>query len=143
MQLIASRARSFLKAAPSALARDLYVEKVAEKIGASADTIRRALAGQAPRGQAPVSKPQPAKPAAPVSLAVVQLELVIVAHALRNPKLAEVLAQSGAVGEFIHAALREAADAVCSSTEGQDALHLHGQRGETNQGSHRKAENIR
>jgi DNA primase len=114
--------KGIVQAAPSALARDLYVEKVAEKIGASADTIRRALAGQAPRGQAPASKPQPAKPSAPISLAVVQSELVIVAILLRNPKLAPVLAQSGAVSEFVHARLRDAADAVCSGSDAQDAL---------------------
>jgi DNA primase len=114
--------KGIVQAAPSALARDLYVEKVAEKIGASADTIRRALAGQAPRGQAPASQPQQAKPSAPISLAVVQSELVIVAILLRNPKLSPVLAQSGAVSEFVHARLRDAADAVCSGSDAQEAL---------------------
>jgi DNA primase len=114
--------KGIVQAAPSALAKDLYIEKVAEKIGASPDTIRRALSGQAPVKQAAQPNPQAARPAAPVSLAVVQHELVIVAIVIRDPKLALVLAQSGAVGEFVHAALREAADAICSGSDAQDAL---------------------
>ena len=34
--------KGIVAAAPSALARDLYVDKVAAKIGASADAVRRA-----------------------------------------------------------------------------------------------------
>jgi DNA primase len=113
--------KGIVQAAPSALAKDLYIEKVAEKIGASPETIRRALSGQAPAKPQAQVKAQPVKPAAPVSISVVQQELVIVAIVARNPKLAPTLAQSGAVGEFVHAALREAADSVCSG-EGQDAL---------------------
>jgi DNA primase len=112
--------KGIVQAAPSALARDLYVEKVAEKIGASAETIRRALAGQAPGRQAP-AKPQPASPA-PLSLPVVQSELVIVAILVRNPSLAKTLAQSGAVGDFVHSGLREAADSICAGNDAQDAL---------------------
>jgi DNA primase len=113
--------KGIVQAAPSALARDLYVEKVAERLGASADTIRRALAGQAPGKQAQ-AKAQPVKPAAPLSLPVVQSELVIVAILLRDPKLAKALAQSGAVGDFVHPGLREAADSICAGNDAQDSL---------------------
>jgi len=39
--------KGIVQAAPSPLARDLYVEKVAEKVGAPVDAIARALAGKA------------------------------------------------------------------------------------------------
>src|SRR5205807_430789 len=56
--------KGIVHAAPSQLARDLYVDKVAEKIGASAETVKRALAGkseaQATR-QAP-KRPEPERP---------------------------------------------------------------------------------
>jgi hypothetical protein len=52
----------------------------------------------------------------------VQLELVIVAMVVRNPKLVPVLAQSGAVAEFIHPRLREVADAISSGSDPQDAV---------------------
>src|SRR3954462_6376008 len=38
--------KGIVQAAPSPLARDLYVEKVAEKVGAPAEAVRRALAGK-------------------------------------------------------------------------------------------------
>src|SRR5438132_4209692 len=50
--------KGIVGAAPSALARDLYIEKVAEKIGTSPDAIRRALAGKA---AAQASRPPPAR----------------------------------------------------------------------------------
>jgi DNA primase len=118
--------KGIVKAAPSALARDLYVEKVAEKIGASVDVVRRALSGQAPprpptpSPAAAQAKPPAAKPAA--SPPVVQSELVIVAAVVRNPALRETLAKSGAVGEFVHPGLREAADVICAGEDPQDSL---------------------
>src|SRR5205823_2025395 len=39
--------KGIIQAAPSELARDLYVEKVAEKIGAAADLVKRALSVKA------------------------------------------------------------------------------------------------
>jgi DNA primase len=112
--------KGIVQAAPSSLARDLYVEKVAEKIGASADTVRRALAGQA---QAAPAKRAPAPaPKAALSLPAVQSELVIVAAVVRNPALRETLMRSGAVSDFVHPGLREAADAICSGDDPQDSL---------------------
>jgi DNA primase len=113
--------KGIVQAAPSALARDLYVEKVAEKLGASQDIIRRALAGKAP--SAPAAK-APARETAPqaLSMSVVKAELVILAAILREPKLSPVLSKSGAVGDFVHPALRDAADAACSGAETESLL---------------------
>src|SRR5207248_1771305 len=87
------------KAGARELARDLYVEKVAEKIGAAADLVKRALSGKAGAQQA--AKPQAARKEAqqPVALSVLKTELVILASVLRKPELAETLSRSGAVGE--------------------------------------------
>ncbi len=112
--------KGIVQAAPSELARDLYVEKVAEKIGASADVIRRALAGR-PAQQA--GRPTPSRTEAqPLPLSVLKAELVIVATVLRRPELAEALSRSGAVGEFVHAGLREVADTICSGGSADQAL---------------------
>jgi DNA primase len=112
--------KGIVQAAPSPLARDLYVEKIAEKIGAPADAISRALAGKAPVRTAP--KAAAAEPARPLPHSVLKAELVILAAVVRNPGLAPELAHSGAVGEFVHPALRDAADAVCSGADPQSAL---------------------
>jgi len=113
--------KGIVQAAPSPLARDLYVEKVAEKIGAPVEAIRRALAGKSapppPARQAP-----PPDAGKPLPLSVLKAELVILAALVRHPELAPELAHSGAVGEFIHPALREAADAVCSGADAQSAI---------------------
>ncbi len=111
--------KGIVQAAPSELARDLYVEKVAEKIGASADVVRRALAGKA----APqAAKPAPVEKSQPLPLSVLKAELVIVASVLHRPELAEALSRSGAVGEFVHAGLREVADAICSGGSAEEAV---------------------
>ena len=114
--------KGIVQAAPSPLARDLYVEKVAEKIGAPAEAIRRALAGK-PAAQ-PAAKPHvgSAEPEKPLSHSVLKAELVILAAVVRHPELATELAHSGAVGEFVQPALRAAADAVCSGQDAQGAI---------------------
>jgi DNA primase len=114
--------KGIVQAAPSPLARDLYVEKVAEKIGAPAEAIRRALAGK-PAAQ-PAAKPHvgSAEAEKPLSHSVLKAELVILAAVVRHPELATELAHSGAVGEFVQPALRAAADAVCSGQDAQGAI---------------------
>jgi DNA primase len=113
--------KGIIQAAPSELARDLYVEKVAEKIGASAATVKRALSGKAPEQPARPAQPRtPDKPEKPIPLALVKQELVIVAMLVRNPKLSSSLSKS--VADFAHAALREAADQICSGTAPDEAL---------------------
>ena len=113
--------KGIVHAAPSELAKDLYVEKVAEKIGAPAELVKRALAGKA--APAP-EKPQAARPQPPqpIALSVLKAELVIVAAVLRKPELAEALSKSGAVGEFAHPGLREVADAICSGGSAEAAV---------------------
>jgi hypothetical protein len=53
---------------------------------------------------------------------VLKAELVIVATVLRRPGLAEELSRSGAVGEFVHAGLREVADTICSGGSAEAAV---------------------
>lgn len=111
--------KGIVQAAPSELARDLYVDKIAEKVGASAATVRRALAGQAapPPAQKPAAPKQADKP---IPLALVKQELVILAAIVRNAALAPSVAK--AVGEFAHAALREAADSICSGNKPDEVV---------------------
>jgi len=114
--------KGIVQAAPSPLARDLYVEKVGAMIGAPVEAVRRALAGKPP---APPSKPPPERaraPERPLPPSVLKAELVILAAVVRHPELATELAHSGAVGEFVHPALREAADAVCAGHDAQGAI---------------------
>jgi len=111
--------KGIVHAAPSALARDLYIEKVAEKLGAGADIIRRALAGKA--APAPAAK-APTRDNTPLPPSVIKAELVILAAILRQPPLSAVLGKSGAVGDFVHPALRDAADAACSGAERESLI---------------------
>jgi len=129
--------KGIVQAAPSQLARDLYVDKVAEKIGAPPEAIKRALAGKAPPppGKPKAERPEGEEPALPATggarsaqhpaerplpLSVVKAELVILAALLRRPELSKALASS--VGEFVHPALREAADAVCTGAAADVAM---------------------
>ena len=112
--------KGIVHAAPSELAKDLYIEKVAEKIGASAELVKRALAGKKSPEQA--ARPAPARKTEPLPLSVLKTELVIVASLLRKPELAEALSRSGAVGEFAHPGLREVADAICSGGSAEVAV---------------------
>jgi DNA primase len=124
--------KGIVQAAPSELARDLYVEKVAEKVSASPDVVRRALSGK-PVQQAAKLAPARIGTAAgeaksergagqPLPLSVLKAELVIVASVLHRPELAEALSRSGAVGEFVHPGLREVADAICAGGAAEAAV---------------------
>jgi DNA primase len=112
--------KGIVQAAPSALARDLYVEKVAEKLGTGVEVIRRALAGKAAR--APAEKAPARENNVPLPPAVLRWELVILAVLLRRPELSNVLTKRGAVGDFVHPVLREAADALCGGAEKEGLL---------------------
>jgi len=111
--------RGIVQAAPSQLARDLYLDKVAEKIGASAEAVRRALAG---KPQPPPARQAPARPAPqqPLPPSVVKAELVILAAIARRPDLSRAVA--GSVGDFVHMALREAADSICGGAAPDAAI---------------------
>src|SRR5437868_6302882 len=108
--------KGIVAAAPSPLARDLYIEKVAQKLGAPPEAVRRALAGKSAPPPARPAPKRPPEPEKPLPLSVIKTELVILAAVLRKPELARRAAPI--VSEFIHPSLREAADAVCA---GQDA----------------------
>src|SRR5438128_4544126 len=114
--------KGIVQAAPSPLARDLYVEKVAEKVGAPVDAIARALAGKASILAPKTAASREAEPGKPLPDWGQQAATVIRAVLVRNPGLAPDLAHSGAVGEFVHPSLRDAADAVCSGADPQSAV---------------------
>ena len=112
-----------VRAAPTPLARDLYIEKVAQRIEAPADAVRAAVDG---RRAAPAKKPaQPARgqpsarPAPPENLALVREELAILAYALHSTEFAKVVDDSGALARFTVAAIREVAErAVLDARKG-------------------------
>jgi DNA primase len=99
--------KGIVAAAPSSLARDLYVEKVAEKIGASPDAIRRALSGkQAPPAPQKGADRPAARNEAPRLSA--KMEIQIAALMLESPELCTVVERHGA--GFSLAAIRELAE---------------------------------
>jgi hypothetical protein len=124
--------KGIVQAAPSELARDLYVEKVAEKVSASPDVVRRALSGKPVQQAAKLAPARIGRAAGeaksergagqPLPLSVLKAELVIVASVLHRPELAEALSRSGAVGEFVHPGLREVADAICAGGAAEAAV---------------------
>jgi DNA primase len=101
-----------VKAAPNELARALYIEKVAMRIGASAEVVQQALAGKAPASQKPASALAQQRQATVEALpsAAARAELVIVAHMLRSPELCVFVESSGAVSRFSMAGLRDLAE---------------------------------
>ena len=114
-----------VRAAPSELSRALYIEKVAEKIGTSADVIREALSGKAapaqPAARAAPAPEQKRKLEALPSLAA-RAEVVILAHLLRSPAVRPAVAISGAVSRFSMVELRELAEQALSPDVDTDAL---------------------
>ena len=101
-----------VRAAPTPLARDLYVEKVAQRIDAPVDAVRLALEGKrAAKKPAPPARGQPSvRSAAPENLALVREELAILAYALHSAEFAKVVEDSGALAGFTVAAVREVAE---------------------------------
>jgi DNA primase len=119
-----------VRAAPTPLARDLYLEKVAQRIDAPVDAVRAAIDGRrAPAAKKPA---QPAhgqpgvRPPPPENLALVREELAILAYALHSTEFAKVVEDSGALARFTVAAVREVAErALAGAREGKlaaDAL---------------------
>jgi DNA primase len=110
-----------VKAAPDALARDIYVETIAKRLGIAEEAVRRSLAGKdsSPHGARPAAREQQVERIPP---SVLKVELVIVEAVVRHPELRPVLAQSGALSEFRSAPLRDAADEICSGADAETVL---------------------
>ena len=108
-----------VRAAPTALARDLYVEKVAQRIDAPVDAVRLALEGKRPvKKPAPPPRQASARPVAPENLALVREELAILAYALYSNDFAKVVEDSGALARFTVAAVREVAERAVAHARG-------------------------
>jgi len=113
-----------VRAAPTALARDLYVEKVAQRIDAPVDAVRLALEGKRPtKKQAPPVRERTSAPQVPPeNLALVREELAILAYAMHSTEFAKVVEDSGGLARFTVAAVREVAErAVAQAREGKVA----------------------
>jgi DNA primase len=113
-----------VRAAPTALARDLYVEKVAQRIDAPVDAVRLALEGKRPtkKPAPPVRERTSAPHVPPENLALVREELAILAYAMHSTAFAKVVEDSGALAGFTDAAVREVAErAVAQAREGKVA----------------------
>ena len=119
-----------VRAAPTPLARDLYLEKVAERIDAPLDAVRAAVDGRRPapgkKAAQPARQEAPGRPHLPENLALVREELAILAYALHSPEFAKIVDDSGALARFTVAAVREVAErALAGAREGSlaaDAL---------------------
>src|SRR5205085_5117427 len=116
-----------VRAAPTALARDLYVEKVAQRIDAPVDAVRLALDGKRAKKPAPPARERTSvRQVPPENLALVREELAILAYAMHSTEFAKVVDDSGALARFTVAAVREVAErAVAQAREGKlaaDAL---------------------
>ena len=99
-----------VKAAPNELARALYIEKVAERIGTSAEVIRQALAAKAVRPSDAPRKATPQRPLESLPSAAARTEVVIIAHMLRSAELTSAVETSGAASRFSVAELRDVAE---------------------------------
>jgi DNA primase len=117
-----------VRAAPTALARDLYIEKVAHRIDAPVDAVRLALEGKrVTKKPAPLPRERTSvRQVPPENLALVREELAILAYAMHSSDFAKVVEDSGALARFTVAAVREVAErAIAQAREGKlaaDAL---------------------
>jgi len=119
-----------VRAAPTPLARDLYLEKVAQRIDAPVEAVRAAVdgrrAGMAKKPAQPGQGQASARPAPPENPGLVREEMAILAYALHSTEFAKVVDDSGALARFTVAAIREVAErALTEAREGSlaaDAL---------------------
>ncbi len=108
---VVTAVEGIVRAAPNELARALYIEKVAEKIGTSAEVVRQALAGKAVKPADATRKPAiPAAPLEALPSAAARTELVILAHMLRSAALTSAVETSGAASRFSVVELRDLAE---------------------------------
>lgn len=101
-----------IRAAKDPLARSMYVERVAEKIGASPQDVLTALDRTTPASPKAVSRTVSATPPAPAELyrLTAKTELVIVAMMLRSPALCLHVDASGISSRLSVASLRDLAE---------------------------------
>jgi DNA primase len=103
--------------APDKLARDLYIEKISQRLGIAEDAIRRALAGKTVvQKQESATSQQNAPPL------VLDAEVKIAALVVAVPEARVLLGRTGAIADFVMPALRDFVDRVCSEVGAADAL---------------------
>jgi DNA primase len=127
---VVDHVRGIVNAAPKGLARELYIEKVAEKLAAPVDVVRLAFDApgseggsrkpEAPRPEPRAHRPEPKRAPEPPPTGVAQAELRIVAQMLLGPELCRAVESSGEVSRFTDARLREVAErAFANAGHGQ------------------------
>jgi hypothetical protein len=101
-----------VRAAPSGLARDLYLDKVAQRIDAPVDAVRSAVEGRkaAPAAPRKDAKEAPAQPAGEEIRLLGRMELQILSYLLQSSEYCALVEESGALARFSVAAIREVAE---------------------------------
>jgi DNA primase len=113
---------ALVKAAPDPLTRDLYVEKIAGRLGITVDAVKRAYAGKAP---VQASK-QVQAPSSVVPKVVLEAELPLAAFVLAFPEGRRQLAESGEIADFAVPPLRELVDLACTQPDAAAETFLRG-----------------
>jgi DNA primase len=109
-----------VRAAPTPLARDLYLEKVAQRIDASVDAVRLAVLGRAAaRSQLPPkATPASSAPAVKEDTILAKAERQIVGFMLQSADFCGAVERSGALLRFNSASRRSLAEALVAQARG-------------------------
>jgi DNA primase len=109
-----------VRAAPTPLAQDLYLEKVAQRIDAPVDAVRLAVLGRKGGSQKPAPKPAPARQAAPAreDSILAKAERQIVGFMLQGADFCEAVERSDALLRFTSASRRMLAEALVAQARG-------------------------
>ncbi|MFL5275093.1 MAG: DNA primase [Myxococcales bacterium] len=114
---------SIVRAAPDRLARDLYLDKVAQRIGASGETVRQAIFGRKSGRPAPdrASEPPPARsPVRREDPLVARAEHQILAFMLQGAEFCAAVEKSGALAWFSSVDRRQFAESLLAKHQPLD-----------------------
>jgi hypothetical protein len=109
-----------VRAAPSPLARDLYVDKVAQRIDAPAETVRQAIFGRKSGRAAPdrATRAAPVRsPAGPEDPLLARAERQILAFLLQGAEFCSAVEKSGALAWFSSLDRRQFAECLLAKQQ--------------------------
>jgi DNA primase len=114
---------AIVRAAPDRLARDLYVDKVAQRIDAPVETVRQAILGRKSGKAAPdrTARPPPARsPARPEDPLLARGERQILAFMLQGAEFCSAVEKSGALTWFSSVDRRQFAESILAKGQPVD-----------------------
>jgi DNA primase len=108
---------SIVRAAPDPLARDLYVDKVAQRIDAPVDAVHKAIFGRKDSNKAPSRATEPPPARSPEDPLTARAERQILAFMLQGAEFRAAVQRSGALARFSSADRRQLAESLLGKAD--------------------------